>query len=171
MACQDKCPDSTLLSLIISHPPNCLQAPDGNVGPDSHWRRTHPFFPFWGAGGLSFHRKSAALQCLAARGPPLVKPNYPEDLFFAECVTMGFGRPPPNASWVAAFCTQDAFRARSFGAHRVHDRLNWFQDAFDFLLYCPEAVSLALPGPEHVSSSLDASDSFWGSWRQARFPP
>ncbi len=147
-------------------PLNCLQASDGDAGPESHWRRTHPAYAFWGAGGLSFHHRSAALHCLAAFGH-LVPPSYPEDLFFSECVMLGYGRPPPNASWVAAFCTQDAFVKRSFGAHRVHDRLLWAGDMFDFLMYCPENVPLLLPESHHTP---DASDFFWGAWRQARFP-
>ncbi|KAL4435041.1 hypothetical protein ABPG77_003866 [Micractinium sp. CCAP 211/92] len=144
----------------------CLAASDGDAGPESHWRRTHPAYAFWGAGGLSFHHRSAALHCLAAFGH-LVPPSYPEDLFFSECVMLGYGRPPPNASWVAAFCTQDAFVKRSFGAHRVHDRLLWAGDMFDFLMYCPENVPLLLPESHHTP---DASDFFWGAWRQARFP-
>ncbi|KAL4458192.1 hypothetical protein ABPG75_013057 [Micractinium tetrahymenae] len=149
----------------------CIAAPDGDAGPDSHWRRTHPLYAYWGSGGLSFHRKSAALQCLAARGPPRVPTTYPEDTFYSECVTLGHGSPPPGAAWTAAFCTQDTFVKRSFGAHRIHDRLGWFRDMFDFLVYCPEAVPLLLPGPDHNLSSVDAADSFWGAWRQACFAP
>ena len=144
---------------------------DADAGPDSHWRLVNPLFPFWGSGGLSFHRKSAALQCLAARGPPLVPTNYPEDTFFAECVTLGHGTPPPNTSVLAAFCTQDYFGAQSFGAHQARTRLEHMNAPLDFLVFCPETVPLLQPGPVHDLSSFDADELFWGVWRQARFPP
>lgn len=105
-------------------------------------------------------------------GPPLVPPNYPEDTFFAECVTAGFGMPPTNTSVLASFCTQDFFGAQSFGAHQTTIRLHLMTAPLDFLVFCPEAVPLLSPGPlAHDFSGLDATDLFWGAWRQARFPP
>lgn len=144
----------------------CLSAPDGRMGPAAPSLVHAPYFAIWGSGGLSFRRKSAALACLAARrGLPS---SYPEDLLFSRCVDEGLGAPPPNSAWVAAFCSQDAYEARSMGAHRIHDRLRRAQ-LLDFLIYCPEAAPLLTsPGADANLSAPGAGQVFWDEWRHAR---
>lgn len=89
---------------------------------------------YWGVGGLSFRKKSAALKCIANMPH---EPNFPEDVFFSECVDAGYGERPANGHQLTQFCSQGHFISKSFGAHRIHDGMEKSQ-LQDFVEYCPE---------------------------------
>lgn len=109
---------------------------DDQAGPGTHWDE----HAFWGSGGLSMRRKSAALSCLRAH-PGAADNGVPEDVFFSDCVQEGHGRRPEDARVLAAWCTQNSHLDSSWGAHRLHDQLDP-SHAGGFLAYCPEAAHL-----------------------------
>ena len=104
---------------------------DSVAGRGTHWGE----HAFWGVGGLSFRKKSVALECLAAVG---TAPGTPEDVFYSNCVDAGFGRRPADGRQLSEFCSQNNFLAESLGAHRLHDMMARDQLGA-FLDYCPEA--------------------------------
>lgn len=106
---------------------------DARAGRGTHWKP----HAFWGVGGLSFHRKSAVLTCLARSQHP---PWFAEDVFFSDCVDEGVGQRPQPAD-LPRFCSQNTFLAQSFGAHKVHAMMRP-RDKARFLEYCPEAKAL-----------------------------
>ena len=106
---------------------------DARAGPGTHWGKD----AFWGVGGLSFRKKSAALACLNA-GPNAGSTTKAEDVFFSNCVEAGHGLKPEDGLQLSSFCSQNNFLAHSFGAHRIHDMMAKDQLA-DFVEYCPEA--------------------------------
>ena len=89
---------------------------------------------FYGVGGLSFRKNSFQKKCI--RDYPNIKPTYPEDVFYSNCVEKSINK-PRTAADLANFCTQDAFEARSFGAHKT-----WYMKeghAEPFYKFCPAA--------------------------------
>ena len=108
---------------------------DARAGAGTHWGKD----AFWGVGGLSFRKKSAALACLARLKAP--DTTTPEDVFFSNCVEAGHGLKPRDGLQLSSFCSQNNFIAHSFGAHRIHDMMAKDQLA-EFLQYCPEAKPL-----------------------------
>lgn len=108
---------------------------DGTAGKGAAMFGDHAF---WGVGGLSFRKKSAALECLA-KVPHAA--TMPEDVFFSDCVEAGIGARPANGAQLSEFCTQNTFLARSFGAHRLELMEDPRKPAF--LEYCPEASGIA----------------------------
>jgi len=100
-------------------------------------------FPLWGAehefygiGGLSFRKKSFMLECIYQNQN--VPDEFPEDMFFSQCVAKSSNR-PPNAKVLNQFCTQFVFNQKSFGAHKTNIDLTNKSDFYD---YCPEALML-----------------------------
>lgn len=67
-------------------------------------------------GGLTFRKKSAALECIASYER---EPHIAEDVFFSACAHMGIGRHAESGVQLAEFCSQYHFAAKSFGAHQV----------------------------------------------------
>ena len=99
------------------------------IGRGSHWGAD----AFYGVGGLSFRKRSAMLECIAAT-PDI---GQPEDVFFSNCVDSRVDK-PRDAAQLSAFCTQSSFSQPSLGAHKtslLHER---HKEAF--LSYCPEAA-------------------------------
>ena len=105
------------------------------AGRGTHWGDA----AYWGTGGLSFRKKSAALRCLAGLPHPR---EYPEDVFYAECVEAGFGARPRDGAQVAQFCSQGQMSQRSFGGHRVKDGMQDAAQLARFVDYCPEVKPL-----------------------------
>ncbi len=92
---------------------------------------------FYGVGGLSFRKNSFQKKCI--RDYPNIKPAYPEDVFYSNCVEKSINK-PRTAADLANFCTQDAFEARSFGAHKT-----WYMKeghAEPFYKFCPAARAI-----------------------------
>jgi hypothetical protein len=92
---------------------------------------------FYGIGGLSFRKNSFQKQCI--KNFPGVSPDYPEDLFFSNCVE-GSRNKPESAEILANFCTQDSFKKESFGAHNT-----WYMKESEresFYSFCPSAEIL-----------------------------
>jgi hypothetical protein len=89
---------------------------------------------FYGVGGLSFRKNSFQKQCI--RAYPNIKPTYPEDVFYSNCVEKSINK-PRSATDLANFCTQDDFARNSFGAHKT-----WYMKeghAEPFYKFCPAA--------------------------------
>uniref|UniRef100_A0A6C0AN10 DUF5672 domain-containing protein n=1 Tax=viral metagenome TaxID=1070528 RepID=A0A6C0AN10_9ZZZZ len=89
---------------------------------------------FYGIGGLSFRKNSFQKQCI--RKYPGIAADYPEDVFFSNCVEESSNK-PESAEVLANFCTQDSFLKRSFGAHNT-----WYmkkEDREPFYAFCPAA--------------------------------
>ena len=89
---------------------------------------------FYGIGGLSFRKNSFQKQCI--RKYPKIAADYPEDVFFSNCVEESPNK-PESARALANFCTQDSFEQRSFGAHNT-----WYmkkEHREPFYAYCPAA--------------------------------
>lgn len=95
-----------------------------------------PQFEFYGIGGLSFRKKSFMLNCIYDNAD--VPDEFPEDMFFSQCVAKSSKR-PPNAKVLNEFCTQFVFREKSWGAHKTNIDL---QNKDEFYEYCPEALML-----------------------------
>ena len=92
---------------------------------------------FYGVGGLSFRKNSFQKKCI--RDYPNIKPTYPEDVFYSNCVEKSVNK-PRSATDLANFCTQDAFEAGSFGAHKT-----WYMKeghAEPFYKFCPAARAI-----------------------------
>lgn len=106
---------------------------DLKAGKGTHWKDNS----YWGVGGLSFRKKSAALDCIANLPHT---PEMPEDVFFSECVDAGYGVRPTDGNQLAEFCSQGGFYRKSFGAHRLDTMKK--DDRPKFLQYCPEAAPL-----------------------------
>jgi len=97
---------------------------------------------FYGVGGLSFRKRSFMLECI--RNNPNVKANYPEDVFYSNCVANSPNRPMKGAD-LNKFCTQASFtgKYKSLGAHRTSILKDEAASAVDpFHAYCPEAKSI-----------------------------
>jgi hypothetical protein len=89
---------------------------------------------FYGVGGLSFRKNSFQKQCI--RKYPNIAENYPEDVFYSNCVEESPNK-PESATVLANFCTQDSFDQNSFGAHKT-----WYMrdgHAEPFYAFCPAA--------------------------------
>lgn len=89
---------------------------------------------FYGIGGLSFRKNSFQKQCI--KKYPDIAADYPEDVFFSNCVEQSVNK-PESAEVLANFCTQDSFSKRSFGAHNT-----WYmkkEDREPFYAFCPAA--------------------------------
>lgn len=89
---------------------------------------------FYGVGGLSFRKNSFQKKCI--KEYPNINPVYPEDVFYSNCVEKSVNK-PRSAMDLANFCTQDAFEAKSFGAHKT-----WYmkeEHVQPFLKFCPQA--------------------------------
>ena len=92
---------------------------------------------FYGIGGLSFRKNSFQKKCI--KDYPDVNPEYPEDVFYSNCVENS-PRKPKRAEDLANFCTQDAFERKSFGAHKT-----WYMKqghAEPFYKFCPAARAI-----------------------------
>ena len=90
---------------------------------------------FYGVGGLSFRKNSFQKQCI--KKYPNIAPDYPEDVFFSNCVEDSVNK-PESAEVLANFCTQDSFSKRSFGAHKT-----WvMKDPEEFYEFCPAARAI-----------------------------
>lgn len=92
---------------------------------------------FYGIGGLSFRKNSFQKQCI--RKYPNIATDYPEDVFYSNCVEDSPNK-PKSAEVLANFCTQDSFSKRSFGAHST-----WYmkeEDKIPFYNFCPVAEIL-----------------------------
>jgi len=90
---------------------------------------------FYGIGGLSFRKNSFQKQCI--RKYPNIAADYPEDVFYSNCVEHSANK-PESAEVLANFCTQDSFSKRSFGAHKTWVMKNP-EEFFDF---CPAARAI-----------------------------
>lgn len=106
------------------------------AGRGTHWGDRS----YWGVGGLSFRKKSAALACLAAL--PHSR-TTPEDVFYSECVDAGYGARPRDGTQVSQFCSQAQMNHKSLGGHRVKDGMDGPTLA-RFVDYCPEVKPLLL---------------------------
>jgi len=98
---------------------------------------------FYGVGGLSFRKRSFMMECI--RNNPNVKANYPEDVFYSNCVANSPNR-PMKASDLSKFCTQSTYsgKYKSLGAHRT-SLINKVKDSGNmdnFHAYCPEATAI-----------------------------
>lgn len=92
---------------------------------------------FYGVGGLSFRKNSFQKQCI--RKYPNIATDYPEDVFYSNCVEDSPNK-PESAEVLANFCTQDSFSKKSFGAHNT-----WYMkedDKIPFYKFCPVAEIL-----------------------------
>ena len=87
---------------------------------------------FYGVGGLSFRKNSFQKQCI--RKYPGIAADYPEDVFYSNCVEQSANK-PESSEVLANFCTQDTFVKRSFGAHKTWTMKN----PGDFYTFCPAA--------------------------------
>ena len=96
-----------------------------------HWKG-----PMYGVGGLSFRKKSFMTKCIRTNIRP---DNYPEDVYFGECVHETSGK-PESVDEIHSFCSQSAFIKPSFGAHRTS--LLPEESKASFYEYCPEATYL-----------------------------
>ena len=103
------------------------------VGRNSHWGE----HAFYGAGGLSFRKKSSMLRCIATRSAE-AEGDLPEDVFFSDCIDDDLADATPTARHLSSFCTQNSFSRSSFGAHKVS--LLQDRDKGAFTEYCPEAA-------------------------------
>jgi len=92
---------------------------------------------FYGVGGLSFRKKTFMLKCIKDR--PDVIDEYPEDVFYSECVDTK-GIKPESAKVIGEFCTQKQFYEKSFAAHKTKDLDE--KDRNSFYEYCPESSFL-----------------------------
>ena len=92
---------------------------------------------FYGIGGLSFRKRSFMLKCIREAGE--VRDDYPEDVFFSECVHRG-GVAPPSAKVLNEFCSQFEFHEKSFGVHKTVQMREG--DKSRFYEFCPEAKFL-----------------------------
>ena len=89
---------------------------------------------FYGMGGLSFRKNSFQKQCI--RQYPNISKDYPEDVFYSNCVEKSSNKPMDSVT-LSNFCTQDTFDRRSFAAHST-----WYmaeEQKKDFYQYCPAA--------------------------------
>jgi len=57
-----------------------------------------------------------------------VPSNVPEDVFYSNCVHK-LSNKPTSALQLSAFCTQNTFVFKSFGAHKLGSKLNKQQGA------------------------------------------
>ena len=92
---------------------------------------------FYGVGGLSFRKNSFQKKCI--KDYPDIKPAYPEDVFYSNCVETSINK-PRSAIDLANFCTQDDFQQRSFGAHKT-----WYMKeghSGPFYKFCPAARAI-----------------------------
>lgn len=92
---------------------------------------------FYGIGGLSFRKNSFQKHCI--RKYPGIAADYPEDVFFSNCVEDSPNK-PESAEVLANFCTQDSFSKRSFGAHNTWYMKNEHRESF--YAFCPAAEIL-----------------------------
>jgi len=92
---------------------------------------------FYGVGGLSFRKNSFQKKCI--RDYPNVKKNYPEDVFYSNCVENSTNK-PKSARDLANFCTQDYFERKSFGAHKTWYMKNGKSESF--YQFCPAARAI-----------------------------
>ena len=104
------------------------------AGRGTHWGSR----AYWGVGGLSFRKKSAALECLAKMPH---QPADAEDVFYSECVEAGYGQRPRDGVQLSQFCSQAQMNHKSLGGHRVKDGMDPGARA-RFVDYCPEALPL-----------------------------
>jgi hypothetical protein len=109
---------------------------DNKVIGDNMFRHWGSKYHFYGIGGLSFRKKSFMLQCIYDN--PNVPNDFPEDMFFSQCVAKSSKR-PPTAKVLNQFCTQFVFKEESWGAHKTNVDL---QNKDEFYEYCPEARML-----------------------------
>jgi hypothetical protein len=87
---------------------------------------------FYGVGGLSFRKNSFQKQCI--KNYPGIAADYPEDVFFSNCVEHSINK-PESAEVLANFCTQDTFVKKGFGAHKTWTMKN----PENFYNFCPAA--------------------------------
>ena len=105
------------------------------------YKDTDENISFYGIGGLSFRKNSFQKQCI--RNYPNINPDYPEDVFYSECVETSIHK-PRSAMDLANFCTQDEFVSKSFGAHKtifINDR-----QSESFYTFCPAATAIKKEG-------------------------
>lgn len=98
-----------------------------------HW---DPKYEFYGIGGLSFRNKSFMIDCI--NNNPGIPDDFPEDMFFSQCVARSKNR-PPSAKVLNQFCTQFVYNENSFAAHKTNIDL---KNKDEFYGYCPEALML-----------------------------
>jgi len=113
----------------------------GAIGKKDVWAREYSKGnSFYGVGGMSFRKNSFQKQCI--RKYPEIAADYPEDVFFSNCVEDSPNK-PESAEVLANFCTQDSFVKESFGAHKT-----WVikkkEEKDAFYNYCPAAKSLEI---------------------------
>jgi len=110
----------------------------GAIGKKDSWGKDYSKGnSFYGIGGLSFRKNSFQKQCI--RRYPGIAADYPEDVFYSNCVEESPNK-PESARVLANFCTQDSFEQKSFGAHNT-----WYmkkEDREPFYAYCPAAKVL-----------------------------
>jgi len=92
---------------------------------------------FYGVGGLSFRKNSFQKQCI--RKYSGINPDYPEDVFYSNCVEESIHK-PRSANDLANFCTQNNFEEKSFGAHKTY--IIKQSDAEPFYKFCPAARAI-----------------------------
>jgi hypothetical protein len=109
---------------------------DNKVIGEKMFRHWSPQYHFYGIGGLSFRKKSFMIQCIYDN--PDVPNDFPEDMFFSQCVAKSSKR-PSSAKVLNQFCTQFVFKEESWGAHKTNVDL---QNRDEFYEYCPEARML-----------------------------
>jgi hypothetical protein len=107
---------------------------DTEIGAQSRWGE----HKFYGVGGLSFRKKTFMMDCILKN--PDVPTHVPEDVFFSDCAHATSDK-PSSALELSAFCTQNTFVNKSFGAHKLGSELNK-QQVSEFIAYCPEASIL-----------------------------
>lgn len=92
---------------------------------------------FYGVGGLSFRKNSFQKKCI--RENPDIEPSYAEDVFYSNCVEKSANKPRTSTD-LANFCSQDAFKRPSFGAHK-----SWYmkgEQVSRFYQHCPAAIAI-----------------------------
>lgn len=86
---------------------------DDRIGKGVHWG---PKNSFYGVGGLSFRHRSACIACIDS---VRTTPEFPEDVFFSNCMDHGFKmQKPEHGGVLRAFCSQNTFNQGSFGVHQ-----------------------------------------------------
>jgi len=115
---------------------------DKTIGTDSHYWERKGVDNFYGVGGLSFRKRSFMMECI--RNNPNVKANYPEDVFYSNCVANSPNR-PMQVSDLRKFCTQSYYNGKykSLGAHQTRLINNEPPENMGkFHAYCPEAKEI-----------------------------
>jgi hypothetical protein len=92
---------------------------------------------FYGVGGLSFRKNSFQKQCIMKY--PNIDPDYPEDVFYSNCVEDSLNK-PKTAEDLANFCTQDTFVRPGFGAHKTWTLRKDHKEPF--YEFCPAARAI-----------------------------